>query len=329
MSTSLAWKVVTSAFCSYSMPFECPQIAHRQDQTNASRTATVECAWTGGMLPNDDEIWLEIEYLGDASSPQGSLVDDGKANLLASAAAQTTSSATWGIAPTTFDGTPTGAVTVSNGNLTVTHGSTANGIGVQSTTMISAGKFYVEWTVQVSTSNTNAVGFKPFTVTYVDGGGTFTGGAGVAVGSVSTLIYVDAVNSGVSLGITAVGDVICAAIDLTAKLIWFRRNNGNWNNDGTANPATGVGGLSFPAGAQSPTVRFTNGASTDAFTANFGASAYAFTAPSGFGTFEGVTNGKFKLSAAFTPQQQSWIYGRVKCAKPSTTFYVDPKITLS
>ena len=51
------------------------------------RTATVEGIWGGGAVPNDDDVWLDVEYLGDASSPQGSFVNDGKANLLTTAAA--------------------------------------------------------------------------------------------------------------------------------------------------------------------------------------------------------------------------------------------------
>jgi hypothetical protein len=35
------------------------------------------------------------------------------------------------------------------------------------------------------------------------------------------------------------------------------------------------------------------------------------------------------LSKAFTPQQKGWIFVRVKAAKASSTFYVDPKIALS
>lgn len=40
-------------------------------------------------------------------------------------------------------------------------------------------------------------------------------------------------------------DRIDIAVDVSAKLIWFRKNNGNWNNDAGADPSGGVGGLSF------------------------------------------------------------------------------------
>jgi hypothetical protein len=101
-TTPISWKVVTTANCTYSMPFECPPIAIWNDTTGSAKTATVEGIWGGGAVPNDDDIWLEVEYLGDASSPQGSFVNDGKATVLTTAAAQTSSSETWGGSTTKF-----------------------------------------------------------------------------------------------------------------------------------------------------------------------------------------------------------------------------------
>lgn len=101
-TTTIAWKIVTTADCMYSLPFECPPIAIWNDTTGSAVTATVEGIWGGGAVPNDDDVWLDVEYLGDASSPQGSFVNDGKADLLASAAAQTSSSETWGGSTTKF-----------------------------------------------------------------------------------------------------------------------------------------------------------------------------------------------------------------------------------
>jgi hypothetical protein len=101
-TTTIAWKIVTTATCTYSMPFVCPPIAIWNNITGSPVTATVEGIWGGGAVPNDDDVWLEVQYLGDASSPQGSFVNDGKANLLAAAAGQTSSSATWGGSTTKF-----------------------------------------------------------------------------------------------------------------------------------------------------------------------------------------------------------------------------------
>jgi hypothetical protein len=101
-TTAISWKITTTANCTYSLPFECPPIAIWNDTTGASVTATVEGIWGGGAVPNDNDIWLDIEYLGDASSPQGSFVNDGTADLLTTAAGQTSSSATWGGSTTKF-----------------------------------------------------------------------------------------------------------------------------------------------------------------------------------------------------------------------------------
>jgi hypothetical protein len=45
---------------------------------------------------------------------------------------------------------------------------------------------------------------------------------------------------------STVGDVISFAVDFDNRMIWCRLNNGNWNNNASANPATNVGGLPLP-----------------------------------------------------------------------------------
>jgi len=93
-TTTISWKIVTTANCTFSMPFECPPIAIWNDTTGSAVIATVE--GIAAALPTDAEVWLDVEYLGSASSPQGSFVNDGKADLIAAAANQTSSSETWG-----------------------------------------------------------------------------------------------------------------------------------------------------------------------------------------------------------------------------------------
>lgn len=64
--------------------------------------------------------------------------------------------------------------------------------------------------------------------------------------------------------------------------IWFRRNGGIWNGNPSADPATGVGGISLATVAGQtlfPTVQGTGDASQ---TVNFGATAFANAAPAGF-----------------------------------------------
>jgi hypothetical protein len=101
-TTTIAWKIVTTTDASYSLPFECPPIAIWNDVTGSPVTATVEGIWGGGAVPLDSDAWVDVEYLGDASSPQGSFVNDGTPDLLATAANQASSSATWGGSTTKF-----------------------------------------------------------------------------------------------------------------------------------------------------------------------------------------------------------------------------------
>lgn len=92
--TPYSWKIVTTANCSFAMPFECAPIAIWNDVVGTPRTATIE--GIAAALPNDNEVWVDVEYLGDAASPQASFVNDGTADLLTTPAAQTTSTAVWG-----------------------------------------------------------------------------------------------------------------------------------------------------------------------------------------------------------------------------------------
>lgn len=101
-TTPLAWKIVTTANAHWFAPFECPPIAIWNDTTGSAVTATVEGIWGGGAVPNDDEIWCEVEYLGNASFPIASFVNDSKADVLAAAAGQSAGSGTWGGSTTKF-----------------------------------------------------------------------------------------------------------------------------------------------------------------------------------------------------------------------------------
>ena len=63
-------------------------------------------------------------------------------------------------------------------------------------------------------------------------------------------------SSGTFIGATASGpiaayvngDVLTICVDLTAKLFWGRVGSGNWNNNGSADPATGTGGVNMNGG---------------------------------------------------------------------------------
>lgn len=65
------------------------------DQTGSARTATVEFVHDSVTALKDDEIWIEIEYLGSSSTPLGTIARDAKADVLATGANQTSSAVTW------------------------------------------------------------------------------------------------------------------------------------------------------------------------------------------------------------------------------------------
>ena len=41
------------------------------DDTGGTKTITVEGIWGGGAVPDNNDIWIEVEYLGSASEPEG------------------------------------------------------------------------------------------------------------------------------------------------------------------------------------------------------------------------------------------------------------------
>lgn len=98
---SMSWKMVTTANSNEFFPFESPAIEVWTDTVGSPVTATIEGVWGGGAVPNNDDIWIEAEYLGASGSPQASFITDAKADLAASAG-HTSSSATWGGSTTKF-----------------------------------------------------------------------------------------------------------------------------------------------------------------------------------------------------------------------------------
>lgn len=100
--SSVAMKIVTTANSKWQTPFISTPLAVHNTTTAANRTITVYGIWGGGAVPNNDDIWIEAEYLGSASTPQASFAQSGKASVLATNAATTSDSSTWGGSTTKF-----------------------------------------------------------------------------------------------------------------------------------------------------------------------------------------------------------------------------------
>lgn len=94
-ATPISWRMTPDS--SVNFPLEVLRsldITAWNETTGTPRTATVEII-TDGVTLNDDEAWLEIMHLGTSGFPLGSIISDCKANVLATAAAQTSSTAAW------------------------------------------------------------------------------------------------------------------------------------------------------------------------------------------------------------------------------------------
>jgi hypothetical protein len=95
-------KIVTTANSQWLRPFKAEPYAIWNSTVGSSVTVTV-CGVTGaGGLPNNDDVWLECEYLGSSASPLGTIVTTTKSNVLAANAAVASDSSSWGGGVTAF-----------------------------------------------------------------------------------------------------------------------------------------------------------------------------------------------------------------------------------
>jgi hypothetical protein len=185
-------------------------------------------------------------------------------------------------------------ITLSASDKTAT--SAASFQGIRSTTSNlngTAGKYYAEWLWGSTTAN--RIGISPTSQAVDIETATFeVTGTQIIVNSstVATL----------SSTACTTNDVLCVAWDAGAERVWFRKNGGNWNNTGSANPATGVGGAdcSFAASANhSLWARLSTG---EVLTIRTELAEYTQTVPSGFTSWMGETPAGGGVSASVTGQ---------------------------
>jgi len=96
--------------------YEMPPIATWNAQTG-TRTVTIHATsnLAAGAFPNNDDIWIEVTYLGSATTPISSFANNTKATILSSNSAYTSDGATWG--GSAAGGTFAMAVTVTVGQI--------------------------------------------------------------------------------------------------------------------------------------------------------------------------------------------------------------------
>ncbi len=170
---------------------------------------------------------------------------------------------------------------LSAGNLKATAtAAPAAGQQARSTTARNTGKYYIEFTpnTKAGTIGVGLVSQLHTTATY-QGNDLF----GMAWLSTSTFVWNNATKG--TWNTWPVNHVIAFAVDLDGQLAWGKDITaaGNWNNNGSANPATGTLGVTFNTLRQQSWMVGVNPFTTsDAITVNFGATAFTGTPPSGF-----------------------------------------------
>lgn len=96
-TTAQSRKIATTANSKWVRPFEALPVRIWNDGVSRNVTVTLSGTWNQGAVPNNDDIWLEVEYLGSSSSPQGSFANNTKSdNLAASAALPADAVSVWG-----------------------------------------------------------------------------------------------------------------------------------------------------------------------------------------------------------------------------------------
>jgi hypothetical protein len=93
-TTGFSNKVVTTANSNWTTPYEMTPIAIWNDVVGSAKTITMEAI--ASAVLNNDEVWMDVEYMGSATFPVASRSTTTKANILATGAANTTSTQTWG-----------------------------------------------------------------------------------------------------------------------------------------------------------------------------------------------------------------------------------------
>jgi hypothetical protein len=190
--------------------------------------------------------------------------------------------ATW--SPTDFaSGGTFQAVALTNINLTIQQtGNSGNGVSVDRATIPqTTGKFYVEETFVSGASTILRLGI-------MESSATIAIPSSGATGALLWETNGNVINNGTSVAAIAAygaGSVVSQAIDLVNGEWWGRVNGGNWNNAGTASPATNVGGIALSPLTGAMQLTFYNipfSAAQAKVTLNSGQSSFAQAVPAGF-----------------------------------------------
>lgn len=171
--------------------------------------------------------------------------------------------------------------TLSGSNLVAT----SSGAGWVGSSKPGQDNFYAEFTLTTLTG-TPQVGIAALTAASATNPQTFTSGLGYdtsgAVKYNSTTLATIATFAG--------GNRIDMAVNLRYRLIWFRVNGGNWNNNAANDPATLTGGIDFSGMTTIGSIQTLVYASLTGtvWTAAFSSGSWVGTAPAGYSSMDAV-----------------------------------------
>lgn len=187
-------------------------------------------------------------------------------------------------------------IVLTNFNLTARSVGVGVQQGVRSDTSKASGKFYFEITYNII-NFTASIGIcdSAFAVDTA-GLGTDFNGIGYIPGSAATpqAIYLGNLLLSVGSVLDVSGAICSVAVDFTNQLIWVTSPHmrvqasitNTWNNSSTANPATGVGGISFSLIPGPYFVVFSDFSGGAQITANFGSQNFNRPIPAGFAPWD-------------------------------------------
>ncbi len=98
-TTPISWKMDSNGNAvEFTDPTKSPPIVAWVDSTG-SKTFTINCLWDSAVDIQDDEVWLELEFLEASADTDSAFADDRMADIQATPADQTTNAVPWTISP--------------------------------------------------------------------------------------------------------------------------------------------------------------------------------------------------------------------------------------
>lgn len=98
--TPVSWNITTTANVTFNMFFRAPPSWIYNPTTGSPVAVIIYGIWFGSALPNNDQVWHDVEYMGASGNPLASLGSGTKANTLATGSAWAADTAAWDSAAT-------------------------------------------------------------------------------------------------------------------------------------------------------------------------------------------------------------------------------------